>query len=84
MTILGSGIKGDSESGIFSFSSFPFASFHLHRCTKKKSMIANSQILFMINVGYENDKCLELLSFWRAVRLNNFNAPQFAPVNKCG
>jgi len=38
----------------------------------------------MINVGYKNDKCLELVSFWRAVRLNNFNAPQFALANKCG
>jgi hypothetical protein len=47
-------------------------------------MIANSRILFMINVGYENDKCLELVSFWRAVRLNNFNASQFALAGKCG
>ena len=39
---------------------------------------------FMINVGYENDKRLELVSFWRAVHLNNFNAVQSALANRCG
>jgi len=38
----------------------------------------------MINVGYENDKRLELVSFWRAVHLNNFNAVQSALANRCG
>jgi len=84
MTILGSSIKGDSKSPsslyrqMFLLCLILFALLY-----KKKSMIANSHFL-MINVGYENDKCLELVSFWRAVRLNNLNASQFALANKCG
>ena len=34
-------------------------------------------------MGYKNDKCLELVPSWRAVRLNNFKASEFALSNKC-
>jgi hypothetical protein len=45
-------------------------------------MIVNSRILFMINVEYENDKCLQLVSFWRAVRRNNFKVAHNTLANK--